>query len=307
MAREQKNRPASHQIGDLAEAQVTKLFTSQGWIVSPAVKDYGEDLVVQICKEGTILPFRLFVQVKGTSGLHRFERKKYFSYGKLSRATIRRWLASLEPIMIVLWDVEAERGVFGFASEIFDEILISEGLSQSVTATIPKSSTMDDASINAIGIQAVLTWAVRASRAAEGTKVHALRENVDKEYADFKFTDTGLWILRTLDAVYIRDDGSGKRWYVNDSFLSSFGRHLAVLLKENLGDKKHSRAELRETVQNTIQQAITLQLVQECYERSGEGLEMSVLNTATEVLYAMIAPYKTDSIVDLIVENGGKM
>ncbi len=49
-----QTRPLSHQIGDIACAQISSLFSSQGWVVNPVLRDYGEDLVVQICQEGRL-------------------------------------------------------------------------------------------------------------------------------------------------------------------------------------------------------------------------------------------------------------
>jgi hypothetical protein len=68
-------RPGSHRIGDLAEAHLTQLLKSEGWLVDPVILDYEEDFVVQIVQGEVVIPSRFYIQCKGTTGLmKRIER-----------------------------------------------------------------------------------------------------------------------------------------------------------------------------------------------------------------------------------------
>src|SRR5206468_2303046 len=71
------DRPGSHQLSDLAEAQVEELFHANGWIVDPTITDYGEDLVVQMVKNDFVTPNRFYVQCKGTKHLDALLRKGF--------------------------------------------------------------------------------------------------------------------------------------------------------------------------------------------------------------------------------------
>lgn len=302
-----ESRPASHRIGDLAEAQVAELFSSQGWIVNPVIKDYGEDLIVQICKENIMFPFHLYIQIKGTDNLRRFEHGKFISFGKLRKENIRRWLESSEPVVFIIWDVIAKSGVYEFVDEMFDEIEVAYGDNKYLTAKMLKGSIINEANMNIFSIRAVLDWSVGASREAERTVTLVKEDGIDIEYSKHKIINIGLFILIALELVVTREKNSQQRYFIEDNLLSRIVDDIVnhSKLRIKLDDKKYSRSKLRKILKDGIGLIATYEVIRECYERVGVGIEMSSLNLAANALDTML-DRAIDNVIDVLILDNGR-
>jgi hypothetical protein len=110
-------RPHSHRVADQAVNRVESIFVNCGWACDRIQHDYGEDLFVQTALNDEVDPHRIFVQVKGTTDIQRFRNKRLaYSLGVPKRLALR-WARSAELVVIVLWDVGRDRGVWASSLE----------------------------------------------------------------------------------------------------------------------------------------------------------------------------------------------
>lgn len=118
-------RPQEHKIGGLAAASVTKILKEEGFAVDAVSEDYGEDLLVQTDHEGKMDASRLWIQVKGTADIDRYRtskksKKERFSY-PVSFDHVKRWIRTIDLVIVVLWDVEQDIGYYAVPRRQVDE------------------------------------------------------------------------------------------------------------------------------------------------------------------------------------------
>jgi hypothetical protein len=87
-------RPFNHVVADRALNDVTKIWLELGCACDRVVSDYGEDLVVQPAWHGRVDPFRIFVQVKGTTSLERYQRKSARHTFPIEPEAMYKWARS---------------------------------------------------------------------------------------------------------------------------------------------------------------------------------------------------------------------
>jgi len=114
-------RTKSQIRGDIARGQVELIFAESAWATDRVGSDYGEDLVVQPVRGGgehvprMVDTFRILVQVKGKSGLHR-DREWQIS---VRRDHVARWIRLSEPFVFVVWSLDHDFARYCFPSTQF--------------------------------------------------------------------------------------------------------------------------------------------------------------------------------------------
>ena len=205
-------RPISHKVGDLAEAQVKALLAEAGWAVDPVISDYGDDLVAQACDEaGNLLPFRVYIQVKGTQRHVPPRRGGLVRYSGIKRSTIRRWLRSDELHVLVLWNVTRGQGIYGFSSDFGDPTELS-GVQDGrlkLTIELRAASVLNGASVSGFAHEAFLKWhTLRAKRVLGGLRSIELDELEDDPALGHEIADAGRMFLKEAGAI--QEDPHGR-------------------------------------------------------------------------------------------------
>ena len=132
-------RPITHVIGDAGAKAVAKEFVAYGWACDPVLSDYGEDLIIQTTLNDTVDPFRTLVQVRSSRGVNTDGRLTC----RIGREHALRWLRTAEPVLLVLWDVRADRGWYTFPVEQFSEIDLLLNRKNSVLVEFSDSNTFE--------------------------------------------------------------------------------------------------------------------------------------------------------------------
>jgi hypothetical protein len=114
-------RPDSHVIADIAVGHVTEICNRCGWASEVVKKDYGEDLLVQPSFGGVVDHNRIWIQVKGTRSLDRFRTRSHGLSLMVSLDQALRWVRSAEMVIVVLWDVEREVGLWSIPQQDLHE------------------------------------------------------------------------------------------------------------------------------------------------------------------------------------------
>jgi hypothetical protein len=281
------NRPLSHQIADTACAQISSLFSSHGCVVNPVLRDYGEDLVVQISQEDYLTPCTIYVQVKGTRNLDRWERGTYFSYGKLKQSTVSRWLQSNNIVMLVLWCINTQEGVYGFVPDLFEKPgLKSKPPRSFVSARIPKTSILNKASMNKLGVRALLRWNLIQCRMSEANWSMLKVGMATYDTAVEEAVNAGLNYLSILGILTQEGKSEDPSWRINSGFWSDFESLLDQRLQDRFQEQKWSPTE---AFDEAFKDAILIVVVKRCAEKSGSGAEYSMLHAGTEVLEALLS------------------
>ena len=115
-------RPSSHIISDQALNRVMHVCNQCGWACEVVQKDYGEDLLVQTELDGNVDECRLWIQVKGTKNLSRYKTKKHGISMKIAMDRALRWIRSADLVVVVLWDVTKNRGLWTLPRFTLDEV-----------------------------------------------------------------------------------------------------------------------------------------------------------------------------------------
>ncbi|MCH7663126.1 MAG: DUF4365 domain-containing protein [Chloroflexi bacterium] len=114
-------RPESHVIADRAVNSVMTICGNVGWACEVVHKDYGDDLVAQTTLQEQVDPFRIWIQVKGTHDIALF-RNKSGSYSiNVSFDHALKWIRSTDPVVVVLWDVTDDFGLFTIPKDSMDQ------------------------------------------------------------------------------------------------------------------------------------------------------------------------------------------
>jgi len=137
-------RPQNHQIGDQAKGQIMDAFFSNGWIVEEVQEDYGEDLVLQIVVNEQVLPFRIFIQLKGTEKMQKFKRKDHYIFLNLKSSTALHWLDSNDLTTFVLWDIKKRQGVFEFTDHAIERKHVDNPKRKTVSAKLPERNMIKE-------------------------------------------------------------------------------------------------------------------------------------------------------------------
>lgn len=114
-------RPDHHVVADMALESVIHICVQCGWACEPVHKDYGDDVLVQTSYNGMLDYSRIWIQVKGTRNINRFYSKKNGYSMKVSLDHALKWVRSADLVVVVLWDVEKNFGLWSIPKDSVDE------------------------------------------------------------------------------------------------------------------------------------------------------------------------------------------
>lgn len=217
-------RPLSHVIGDKAVSAVSSLLIENGWACEVVKSDYGEDLIAQPCWRGSVDPFRVQVQVKGTRSFGRHTSKKHGCSIVLPRDLFIKWAHGLIPTLVVLWDVEHRHGRYKLIShltESADDIAVD---ANRVRITFDSINVFDQSSIGELG------WACRLNHY---NQLAIVSKNLDEEYLrndDKQWRKKAVVTSTTAEEFLIRF-GFMKGEFLSESFRSQHSSKLLELAR----------------------------------------------------------------------------
>jgi hypothetical protein len=136
-------RTDTHVIADIAVNDVQKIVAECGWASESVYNDYGEDLLVQTSHKQEMDSFKMWIQVKGTRNLKRFRSKRWGYSLKLSKDHIAKWLRTIDPVIIVLWDVNTKSGLWCLPHKAFEKGLLHKTKEGKIRIVFPVKQVFD--------------------------------------------------------------------------------------------------------------------------------------------------------------------
>jgi hypothetical protein len=147
-------RTSNHIVADIAVAKVQDVLTSCGWTCEVVQKDYGEDLMVQTHYHGRVDPNKIWIQVKGTRDLQKRSKSSSISI-TIPIDHVLKWLRSSETVIVVLWDIKRNAGLWTMPKNSLKEWDIIQSEHSSAKLVFDSSAAFDkDAAIK-------LAWMAR--------------------------------------------------------------------------------------------------------------------------------------------------
>jgi hypothetical protein len=141
-----KQRARSHIIADLSVNHVEYFALKCGFSVERIKEsDYGYDLQIYTYNEnGEIENGAVYLQLKATDNIERYEREGNFSYS-LERAHLEIWLNEPMPVLLMLFDVQNEVAYWVYLQAYFEQSGISlESINQkTLTVHLDKKNIVD--------------------------------------------------------------------------------------------------------------------------------------------------------------------
>ncbi len=100
-----RRKPWQHDFEIKSEDQIKELIHNLGWEVNRFGRDYGEDLWVQMFKDGNPSREVFFIQLKGTDNSTQYALQSgVFSY-PIDVVNLAQWFSYPFPVIVVLWDI----------------------------------------------------------------------------------------------------------------------------------------------------------------------------------------------------------
>jgi hypothetical protein len=287
-------RPSSHQIGDLAVAQVAALLSTEGWIVERIGADYGEDLVVQLCGDDQVVPFRLYFQVKGTKKLQ-VRGDRVLCKG-IKRSTIARWLKAAAPVILVRWDVTRASGVYGFVAELADESAgRAEAGPRTVTLEIPSCDSLDAGRLGLLKLRAMLHYAESECVKAHGqlylrdieSQIIGVSGSELQEEVEMVAMAAGALVLESLGLLRVSGPGSAPLFKPTLECDELFSGCLAEGA-ERVPNLTQSSSEAKKAL---VRQAAILTVLRRAQQLSLEGVFTASLGLSSKLLAGVYSSY----------------
>lgn len=145
-------------IGDIAENDIKALCARLGWAVEKVQNDYGDDLLVQTRENERVDPFKVWIQVKGTTDLSRKKNMDGSYSQSLSKGNVWKWIRSRDICIVVLWDINRQEGVCSVVKDDVDFFDIYKTDSESMTLRIDGQQSLTLASMVRVCWQARLEY-----------------------------------------------------------------------------------------------------------------------------------------------------
>lgn len=147
-------RPPSHVLEDLSRTRLRQTFEQWGWTVQDLAKDYGEDLLVRIFKDGLTTPYSFFVQVKATQKLN-IRKDGATSFGvRVEIGHVRHWIRFAEPVFLTLWDSSTDAIYWVCVQDALSETekdQLNESRSRTMRVLVPLGNVLSDDGVRRIG------------------------------------------------------------------------------------------------------------------------------------------------------------
>jgi hypothetical protein len=206
-----------------------------GHAVERVFQDYGDDFVVQTILDGEIAPIRIYVQVKGTQRMASHLRNGSYKVS-VTLAHALKWARTCDLVVLALWDIKTNRGVWTLPVDQIDELDVALWQSRGF-----RFSLDPDAELTLESVQH-LVW--RARLGSYELRVNSLLATgqllpvfTDDIYEASRLVRRVVWIMTSFlnligilnDHYAVRDDV--KKLYtllskmrLNDSFTEQHGR-----------------------------------------------------------------------------------
>jgi hypothetical protein len=142
-----KRRTREHVIADLGVHHVEGPILRCGFTAERVVHDYGLDLYMTTYGAGgeAESDWVLF-QVKATDHLMRAADRATVPF-RIERADVSRWLGETYPVILVVYDAQADVGYWLYVQAHYAPGRARVGVGQTVTVHIPTTNVLDEAAV----------------------------------------------------------------------------------------------------------------------------------------------------------------
>lgn len=264
-------------------AQVTSLFSREGWIVEKTSADYGEDLCVQICKCGQISYFRLYVQVKGTLSLQTHKGEGCYRVSGVKSSTLDRWLNASYIIVLILWDITKEVGVYAFVDDLQIDPNRRRINSRTITIKIPAQNGLDKSGLTALRVRSILKDVKSEGLKALGSISLTLSDTVRSKEIE-KSVNLAIRLLCDLELIE-QEEIDGESLISSTSqckmlFAQHFGKKVADFI-ESGGDEEKFTTKKDELMWISC----VLVILSQVKRLAKDGVHLTIVRTAAPVLF----------------------
>lgn len=285
MSKQYPKRSKNHQTGDIAKGQLMDIFYSHGWAVEEIKHDYGEDLILQIAINEQLLPFRVFIQLKGTENFEGFKKNDMYKYPGIKTTTVRRWIDSNELISIILWDVKKRKGVFTFTDEIFSTSVNNKKTkTMSIYFHDPKGNSINSTNLKKFQRMCLAGYLHKRQTYLEGLRATIYLKKTDKQYKSTinainqQIADV---IILYLEHVEIIEwNKSGSKFHITSEFHE--------LIIENIGELAYlAKDDSKESMKQWISNALILTIIKWHNKKYEQGLPENIIIPLANVIDRM--------------------
>jgi len=281
---EEPKRPKSHQIGDLAKEQISELFATKGWVINPIVSDYGDDLHIQLTEGSTLIPIRFYIQIKGTKNIKKFQTKSTYNISKIKRSSVAHWLNSIEPVVLVLWNTTKKSGVYGLASDIFENYN-SKKKTKFFTASLSKNSLFNKQSLERFRADIIehycnkryMNLAGMQSLVEKNRKI-AEFYGVQKNNIKLDMAETVLLYLTSMKILKI--DHKNQTFRLDNKFHKTFFLEFAKYFRKTNFDRGYAGKKF----EKEFDKVLILSLTKWTAEKFDQGIHAAMLDASTQVM-----------------------
>jgi hypothetical protein len=265
-------------VGDIAVSSITSIWNQCGFACEVIRQDYGEDLLVQSSHQGSIDYCRIFVQVKGTRNILRFltEAGKYRI--RISFEHAMKWVRSPDLVVLILWDVKKNFGLWAFPEESLFPLDLLMGHSKTVSLDLDESREFNIDQAMTIGWHARIRHCLKSFNHAIAQETdEQLHEVVTQKQLPKRVRHTGLIIYEFLRLIGGIDENG-----VNREFISQIQRaagNLKISFPQDSPEKLRGKA-------------LLLVLLARVQDRSGSGLPQLFLHRCSEITTQLLTTMK---------------
>lgn len=268
-------RPDSHVVADIALNRVMSICADCGWACEVVHKDYGDDLLVQTSYYGILDHNRIWIQVKGTRHIDSFRTKTYGYSIKVKLDHVLKWARSGDLVLVVLWDVEKDFGLWSIPKDNLKEWDYRLRDANTLRLEFQETSLFDKEQANKIGwIARMDHYTGLIGKALERDVSHLLCEEDGTRGVVAHKRWSPFIALNFLKLLFILGSDT-----VDTSFMKSYRRVRSTIRSK---DSSISRHDLKEM-------ALVLALLWRIdYLTGGCAVSASLLEACTEVARAFI-------------------
>lgn len=130
--------------------------------------------------DGKILPFRVFIQLKGTENIEGFKREDHYIFSNLKRSTALHWLDSNDLITLVLWDVKKRQGIFNFTEDAINRQHVDNLKRKTVSAKLHNWNVIKEKNVEGFKRECLENYLHKKQMYLEGVKSTFIAEKKTK-------------------------------------------------------------------------------------------------------------------------------
>lgn len=117
---EYKRRTREHIIAALSVNSVERLALLEGHTCNRPEADYGYDLQIFTFDDGAFENGFILLQLKATDNIRMVEKGSAVSFS-ISCADLRLWNGELYPVILIVWDAQADQGYWLYVQEYLEK------------------------------------------------------------------------------------------------------------------------------------------------------------------------------------------